>query len=163
MLKRILEDRTMQQQQQYDSVKNAYSYASYNVSKTRQVIMVYDGIISAAQQARQAIEEGAHQVRFNALQKACTLLLGLQAALDYEQGGEISRMLDNFYFSIDVRLQRLNREPDAAQADRILKELRLMRDAWAEVDAKAAAQGEEGDINKFAPTAEKINSVSVSA
>lgn len=149
--------------QQYDSVKNAYSYAAYNVSKTRQVVMVYDGIISAVQQARKSIEEQAHEARFNALQKACTLILGLQASLDHEQGGEITKMLDNFYFSMDMRIQRLNREPSTEQIDRILKEFRLMRDAWAEVDANATANGEEGDAAKFTPSAEKINSISVSA
>lgn len=142
---------------------SAYSYASFNVTKTRQLVMVYDGLISAILQARMAIEEEKPEARFNHLQKACTIVIGLQAALDHERGKEISEMLDNFYFSVDARLMRLNRSPSLPEIDRVLAEVRTMRDAWVDVDAKAAAAGQDGDLTKFAPSAETLNNICVSA
>lgn len=141
----------------------AYSYASFNVTKTRQLVMVYDGLISSILQARKAIEEDNPEGRFNHLQKACTIVIGLQAALDHERGKEISEMLDNFYFSVDARLMRLNRNPNLGELDRVLAEVRTMRDAWVEVDAAATAAGQDGDINKFSPSAETLNNICVSA
>ena len=155
----------MQQQTQPvapTSAHNAYSYASHNVTKTRQVVMIYDGLISMVLQARKAIEEESPEDRFNALQRACMVVLGLQAALDYERGGEISRMLDDFYFGIDSRLMRLNREPNLKALDGIVKEVRMMREAWVEVDQQSSAAGSESD-QPATPSAEKISSICVSA
>lgn len=154
----------MLQQQASVAASNAhvaYNQASYNVSRTRAVVMAYDGILSLVAKARQAIEEENPEARFNALQKACTVILGLQAALDHERGGQIAKLMDDFYFGIDTRLMRLNREPNLANLDRIANEIRTMRDAWADVDAQMSAAGETEST--ATPDAETIKSISVSA
>lgn len=157
----------MQQQNQQPAQNaisaGAYSYASLNVTKTRQLVMVYEGLIASILQARKAIEEENPEARFNHLQKACTIVISLQAALDHERAKQISEMLDNFYFSVDARLMRLNRSPNVAELDRVLAEVRTMRDAWVEVDAAAAAAGQDGDLTKFAPSEETLNNICVSA
>lgn len=142
----------------------AYYYASTNISKTKQVVMAYDGILKQAAIARQAIEADDPETRFNAIQRACLILLSLQSSLDHNNGGEIAKMLDGFYFSMDVRLMRQNREPNIELLDRVMKEIRLMRDAWADVDAQMTAAGKpDADSTEAAPSIETISSISVSA
>ena len=142
----------------------AYNYASTNITKTRQVVLAYDGILSMVMRARQAIQENQPEARFVALQKACTVILSLQTSIDHERGGEISKLLDNFYFSVDMRLVRQNMEPDIEKLDRILAEIRMMRDAWADVDAQMVAAGiKDADSTAAAPSVETISSISVSA
>ena len=158
----------MMQQQPMTNTQNdaqlAYYYASTNISKTKQVVMAYDGILKLIQQARQAIEEENPEARFNALQRACMIVLTLQTSLDQVNGGEIAKMMDNFYFSIDVRLMRQNLNPNIEMLDRIAKEVRLMRDAWADVDKQMTIAGnKDADSTEAAPSIETISSISVSA
>lgn len=142
----------------------AYYYASTNVSKSKQVVMAYDGILKQVEIARKAIEAEDPETRFNALQRSSLIILSLQSALDHQSGGEIAKLMDTFYFSIDVRLMRQNREPDLALLDRIIKEIRLMRDAWADVDAQMAEAGKlDAESPEVTPSAETISSISVSA
>jgi flagellar protein FliS len=112
----------------------------------------------------QAIQEDDPEARFNAIQRACLILLSLQSSLDHNNGGEIAKMLDSFYFSMDVRLMRQNREPNIELLDRVTKEIRMMRDAWADVDAQMTAAGKpDADSTEAAPSIETISSISVSA
>jgi flagellar protein FliS len=157
----------MLQQQTSPQPKNAhvaYKHASHNMTKTRQVVLAYDGIISMVLRARQAIQENDPETRFNSIQRACMVILSLQTALDHKNGGEIAKMLDSFYFSIDLRLMRQHTEQDIGKLDQLIGEIRQMRDAWVDVDAQmtnAKAQGTE--LPPAAPSAETISSISVNA
>lgn len=142
----------------------AYYYGSTNISKTKQLVMAYDGMLKHIATARQAIESEDPETRFNALQRTSMIIMSLQTALDHASGGEIANLLDNFYFSIDVRLMRQNREPNIDLLDRIANEVRMMRDAWADVDAQMTAAGNpDADTTEAAPSIETITSISVSA
>ena len=156
----------MFQQQPSHSPKGhlAYNHASANISKTRQVVMAYDGILSMVMRARQAIQENDPEARFKSLERACKVIMSLQTALDHQRGGEITKLLDNLYFSIDIRLLRQNFEPNIEKLDKIITEVRLMRDAWADVDAQMVAAGNnEIEMPVTTPSAETIKSISVSA
>ena len=104
----------MQQQHTANTQNNAhlaYYHASTNISKTKQVVMAYDGMLKLIQQARQAIEAEDPETRYNALKRVSLIIMSLQTSLDHASGGQIAEMLDMFYFSIDIRLMRQNREP----------------------------------------------------
>src|SRR3546814_12911538 len=74
------------------------------------VVLLYDGMIKEVGKAKAAILEGRIEDRFNATQKACKILLGLQSHLDFEKGGDISLMLDQFYHTIFRDLQQRSEE-----------------------------------------------------
>lgn len=152
-------------QQQSHSQHNghhAYSYASTNISKTRQLVMAYDGILSMVMRARQAIQENDHEARFIHLEKACKIIMSLQTALDHARGGEIAKILDNMYFSFDIRLLRQNMEPNVEKLDQVIQEIRSMRDAWADVDSQMIAIP-NNDVMPAFPSPEEANTISVSA
>ena len=112
----------------------AYSKATHTVSKTRQVVMLYDGVIRFVKQARQAIEDNRIEDRFNLINKASSVIIGLQACLDFEQGGDAAKTLYDFYSHIDMQLINIHRSNSLDDCDYVLNELKQMRDVWRKID-----------------------------
>ena len=133
----------------------AYSRANHTVGKTRQVVMLYDGAIRFLQQADEAIARKDFETRYHKLTRASDILVGLQAALDFEAGGKTAKILYDFYAAIDMRLFALHRSNDSKACKEIIAELRQMRDVWDQIDrgdqakadaaAEAAKPAESGD------------------
>lgn len=124
----------MSQKNVYSQQLASYQTASTNVQKTRQLVMLYDAVIRFLKQARNAMEQGDFEGRFNYLVKCGNIISGLHGSLDFEKGGEISHMLNNFYFAIDLRMMDLNRTNSTKDCDGIIEEVKMMRDAWDKID-----------------------------
>ncbi len=120
----------------------AYSKATHTVSKTRQVVMLYDGVIRFLQQAHDAMQQKEVEKRYHLLVKASNIILGLQSCLDFTQDKAIAQTLYDFYSSIDARILKLHRSNDASSCVQIISELKEMRNIWAAVDNGEAAQPE---------------------
>ena len=118
----------------------AYANATQTLAKTRQIVLLYDGLIRFVQQARTAIEHKRIEERFNLLIKASEVISGLQACLDFEKGGDVAKILYSFYASIDSRIYSIHRTNSLETCDEVIAELRQMREAWAEIDQNTAAQ-----------------------
>jgi len=112
---------------------SAYKAASKMTSSLGAVVMLYDGMIQEVGKAKAAIEEGRIEDRFNATQKACKILLGLQSHLDFDKGGDVSLMLDQFYHTIFRDLQQVNMKNSAAACDEVIAALGEVRASWAEL------------------------------
>ena len=119
---------------------NAYNMASQTVPKTRQVVMLYYGATRFLKQARQAIDENRIEDRFHLLNKASEVIVGLQACLDFENGGEIAQILFDYYSSIDARILYVQRKNDGKILDAVIAEVKKMRDAWYDIDEKGEEQ-----------------------
>lgn len=113
----------------------AYNAASQTVPKTKQIVMLYDGAIRFMQQAREAVAEKRIQDRFNLLVKASDIVVSLQNCLDHDGGGEIAKMLHDFYSSIDMSILSIHRTNSVEMCDRIIEDLKKMRGAWNHIDA----------------------------
>lgn len=127
-------DDTVRQQMAYHQQVASYQMANATLQKTRQLVLLYDAVLRFMKQARSAIEEQRYEDRLNLIQKASNIIMGLHGALDYEKGGEISNMLNNFYSAIDLRIISLNRTNSIEECDKIVREIKMMRDAWAQID-----------------------------
>jgi len=126
----------------------AYAQANHTVSKTRQIVMLYDGAINFIRQAQEAIEDNRIEDRFNLLLKSSEIIMGLQGCLDFENGDKVARVLYDFYSSVDSRLMAIQRSNDAAACNDIITELKDMRDTWAAID--------KGDISDETATPDAI-------
>ena len=124
----------------------AYKAAQYNVSKTRQVVMLYDGALRFIKKAIQSIQDKNIQERYNNLEKASKIIMGLQSSLDFDKGGDVSQVLDQYYHSIDMRIIRAQRSNNIESLEQIMKEIHMMREAWDEVD-KISSSMESQDSN----------------
>ena len=119
----------------------AYSRATHTVAKTRQVVMLYDGIIRNLQQAREAMKEKQIEERFRKLVRASEIITGLQMSLDFESGAEAATVLYDFYSSIDARIMQLHRNNDAEMCDALIEEVKHMRELWNQIDQEQTAAG----------------------
>ena len=143
--------------QSYNAL-SAYQAASKMTTSLGAVVLLYDGMIKEVGKAKAAIEEGRIEDRFNATQKACKILLGLQSHLDFEQGGDVSLMLDQFYHTIFRDLQEINMKNSAAACDEIIVALSEVRASWAQLAENerrsgSPAGGQKAD-QKSAPSSE---------
>lgn len=125
---------SQQSQSTPQAVYKAYSRANHTVARTRQVVMLYDGIIRFMKQARQHIEENDIENRFKKLVKSSDIVIGLQSCLDFDTGGESAKILYNYYSDIDMRIMELHRSGDIAECDSIIHDLKEMRDVWDHID-----------------------------
>lgn len=119
----------------------AYAAAMQTMAGTRQIVLLYDGIIRCLQQARDGMRDANIESRFNNLTRASEIVFGLQSCLDFERGGQVASVLYNFYASIDARIFALHRTPEPADCDRLIDEIRQMRDVWDEIDQSAGGAG----------------------
>lgn len=122
----------------------AYAVATQTVAPSRQIIMLYDGVIRCVQQAKEAITEKRIEDRYTLLIRASELIGGLQGCLDFDKGGEIAGVLYNYYASIDARLFSIHRTNSIEDCDLVITDLKQMRDAWENID-KATVSGDSFD------------------
>jgi flagellar protein FliS len=132
----------------------AYSKASHTVGKTRQIVMLYDGMIRLVQQAAEAIEHKDFETRYNKLSRVTEIIIGLQASLDFEAGGSTAQVLYDYYAALELRIYPIHHSNDIAACQSVIADLKTMRDVWHRID-----QGEVA----AADTARAIEPVSVAA
>lgn len=113
---------------------HAYRRATHTVGKTRQIVMLYDGVISALQQARDAMNDRRIEDRYNLLAKATQIIMGLQSSLDFESGKEVAATLYDFYSGALFAINSLHRSNDAVKCSELIEEIKTMRAVWDEID-----------------------------
>lgn len=116
----------------------AYAAATQTVAKTRQIVMLYDGAIRYMQQAREAIRAGHIEERYRLLVRTSDIISGLQGCLDFENGGDVAKVLYQFYGGIETRVFSIHRTASAEACDSIIADLKQMRDVWQEIDKGAS-------------------------
>ncbi len=112
----------------------AYAVATQTVARTKQIVMLYDGAIRFMKQAKEAIAAKRIEDRYNCLIKASSVITGLQHCLDFENGGDIAKILYSFYSRVDGRIHTIHRSNSAATCDEVIEELRKMRELWHDID-----------------------------
>lgn len=140
-----------------NNATTAYSAASKMVSSLRAVVMLYDGVLQALHKAKTAIEEGRIEDRFHATQKASSIILGLQANLDFDNGGDVAVMLDRFYHRSFRDLQRINMTNSSKTCESLIRAVTEVRDSWkaiAEEDDKGGKSGPPTETKTAAPAPE---------
>jgi len=125
-----------EQKQKYQ----AYAAATQTVARTKQIVMLYDGAIRFLQQAKEAISEQRIEDRYKMLTKASDIIMGLQSCLDFDSGGNVGRVLYNFYSTIDSRIFAIHRSSDVEACEQVIADLKRMRDVWHEIDQNPPAE-----------------------
>lgn len=127
---------------------DAYKATNTMTRKTQQVVMLYDGAIRYLQQAKAAIGEQDHETKFNLLNKAQDILCGMKASLDFESGGEVAKLLEDYYAGIDMCIYEVHRSSDVERLETVIRHIKMMRDAWIDVDRD---QHEAGNDDVYDP------------
>jgi flagellar protein FliS len=115
----------------------AYRHTSIQTaSPDRLLIMLYDGLISALERAKAAIERGDAAEAHGQLVKAQDIIReGLLAPLDMRY--EVSHSLAQLYEYYHRRLVEANLRKDVEPVNEVLTHVRGWRETWLQAAAKA--------------------------
>jgi flagellar protein FliS len=130
----------------YKEITKKYTEAGHNVSNTRQVVMLYDGIIKFLRNAQISFEQKEFENVYSNVQKAKNIIQGLQLGINFDKGGNIAQTLNDFYDGMFFRLSLFNIRDGSQGSDylsKITRDLQTMRNAWAEIDAQTMLKNTE--------------------
>ncbi len=112
----------------YGAVQVATGVAT--ADSARLILMLFDGLLESLAAARGHITYGNIAAKGKALSRASGIVLGLQGALDFEQGGNLARNLDDLYSYVTRRLLQANANNDLAAIDEVRGLIEEIREAW---------------------------------
>lgn len=113
----------------YGAVQVATGVAT--ADSTKLILMLFDGLMESLAAARGHIEHGNTQEKGKALARAGRIVIGLQGALDFSQGGDLARNLDDLYGYVTRRIVHINASNDLEALEEVRGLMFDIRDAWA--------------------------------
>ncbi|MGW8181011.1 MAG: flagellar export chaperone FliS [bacterium] len=96
------------------------------------VLLLYRGAAQHLNFAKKYIANKDIEQRVSSINRATAMIGELQAALDFEKGGEIAVSLNKLYSYMMNRLSVANSQQDSTPIDEILKLLSTLQSAWEE-------------------------------
>ncbi|TJX66278.1 flagellar export chaperone FliS [Soehngenia saccharolytica] len=120
----------MNQAQAYNAYKENEVYTA---SKTKLVVMLYDGAIKNLKLAEIAINEKNIEKTNECIKKSQDILIEFMNTLNFEQGGKIAEDLYKLYDYLYFRLVRANIDKDIDAIREVKRFLEELRDAWAQL------------------------------
>ena len=115
-----------------DAGDNPYLRNAVMTARPEQLqLMLYDGAIRFASQAREAIEKREIENSFNLLTRAQNIVREMENGLRHEVAPEICGQMASLYRFVFSRLVDANVNKDVQAVDDALKVLRHQRETWA--------------------------------
>ncbi len=113
----------------YGAVQVATGVAT--ADSTTPILMLFDGLMESLAAARGHIEHGNTAEKSKALSRAGRIVIGLQGALDFQQGGDLARNLDDLYGYVTRRLIHVNAYNDLQALEEVRGLMDEIREAWS--------------------------------
>lgn len=113
---------------QYNRVGITSSVESASPHRLIQILM--NGAIEKIAFAKGYMERGNISEKGGHISWAISIIDGLRASLDMEEGGEIAQNLDDLYDYMTRRLARANIENNPDMLDEVTSLLRSVKSAW---------------------------------
>lgn len=125
------------------SAPNLSAYTRVDVETSSQgklIVMLFNGAIKRAEEAKRQMERGAFEGVHNNLIKAQDIVAELRGALNM-QAGAISENLDRIYEYFQHLLIEANVRKETAPIDECITLMTEIRDAWQELFDQLAREG----------------------
>jgi flagellar secretion chaperone FliS len=129
-----------------------HSYQVNDISTSSQsqlILMMYDGALQAVNQSIQCMDQKDVAGQSQHILKAQDIVNELSLALDMEQGGDVSKTLDQLYQFVLNQLIQANITSDKMYLESVIKVLSPLRDAWSRI---AETSHEEPEVPEPAPS-----------
>src|SRR3954451_16571411 len=97
------------------------------------VIALYEGAISATEQAKGALVSGDDFARSRSITKAVSVLAELMCSLDHEKGGEVSANLKRLYSYMQQRLLLAHATKSAEPMNEVVGLLTTLLESWRQL------------------------------
>ena len=108
-------------------------------------LMLHDGAIRFATQARDAIEKKDYSTSYDRLTRAQDIIVEMQNGLNYEANRELCERVASVYGFLLHKLIDANIHRDVASIDDALKVLRIERKTWQMLVDKVTMAREAGE------------------
>ena len=99
------------------------------------VSVMYEEAVAALRAAAFAAQNGQFSVKSERISRATTILFALEAGLDFDKGGDVSRTLANFYHGLRQQIIQASLGTDPAPFRDAAATLEEIGGAWASVRA----------------------------
>ena len=109
------------------------------------IIALYDGAISATEQAKAALVSRDDMARSRSITKAVSILAELMCSLDHEKGGEISANLKRLYSYMQQRLLLAHATKAAEPMNEVVGLLSSLLESWRQVSNTNPGFSSEGN------------------
>lgn len=110
-------------------------------SKEQLLLMLYDGAIHYLKRAKMKMQEPPNEEslteKTNLILKAQDIILELMAALDMENGGDLTRQLFRLYEYMNYRLNQANIRREIPAVEEVITLLSDLRATWDEAIQRA--------------------------
>jgi len=129
-----------------------HSYQVNDISTSSQsqlILMMYDGALQAVNQSIQCMSQKDVAGQSQHILKAQDIINELSLALDMEQGGEVSKTLEQLYQFVLNQLIQANITSDKMYLESVIKVLTPLREAWSRI---SEASHEEPEVPEPAPS-----------
>jgi flagellar protein FliS len=122
---------------------SAYRHTDgHGANPIKMVILLYEQLIKDLQRGLAAMERNDIEGRTDEIDHALRVVGQLQGTLDMQQGGEVAKNLDRYYYSLRVSL--LNAQIGVLPGE-LRKHIRILlelREAWVQVERSTQKTGE---------------------
>lgn len=95
--------------------------------------MLFDGLIDSLNAAKGHIEHRNIEEKSKALARASRIVVGLQAALDLDKGGDLAANLNELYSYLVRRILHVNIHNDLLVLEEVRSLISEVREAWRQV------------------------------
>ena len=103
------------------------------------VQILYEELLRALDVLRTAMQQGKPEIVRASRERASSILLALEASLDFEKGGELARNLSGIYRSMQSEIGRALSDQDTSRLQEVRKGVADLLGAWVHIALRAAA------------------------
>lgn len=136
-------------QKAIDSYGEVNVVSGVNSADNIQLIqMLFDGLVESLKAAEGQIKRGEISAKSKSLARASKIVLGLQNALDFDEGGEIASNLNELYSYVVRRLFHVNAHNDIDALLEIHGLMEEIRQAWKSVPSLISPKKEANASGK---------------
>ena len=136
-------------QKAIDSYGEVNVVSGVNSADNIQLIqMLFDGLVESLKAAEGQIKRGEISAKAKSLARASKIVLGLQNALDFDEGGEIASNLNELYSYVVRRLFHVNAHNDIDALLEIHGLMEEIRQAWKSVPSLISPKKEANASGK---------------
>jgi len=126
-------------------------------------LMLYDGAIRFASQAREAIGRKDFETSYNSLTRAQRIIVEMQSGLNYEVNRELCERVNAIYNFLYGKLIDANATRDVQAIDDALRILRIERETWQLLVDKVNRIREEAGDDRYEPDGSSGSGAAVAA
>lgn len=101
--------------------------------KVELIQMLFDGLLDSLSSAKGHLERRAIEPKCQALGRASRIVVGLKSALDFSQGGDLARNLNELYDYVLRRIMHANLHNDLEAVTEVHALMSEIREAWRQV------------------------------